>query len=77
MRGVTLNRGCIVAAGAIVTKDVPPYAILAGCPAKIIKYRFSLEQSNKLMKINWCDWDEDKIKSRIHRFYNINEFVGK
>ena len=46
MAGVTLHNGCIVAAGAVVTKDVPPYAIVGGNPARILRYRF--EESNIL-----------------------------
>jgi len=44
LKGVTIGRGAVVAAGAVVTKDVPPYAIVGGCPAKVIKYRFTPEE---------------------------------
>ena len=44
LKGVTVGRGAVVAAGALVTKDVPPYAIVGGVPAKVLKYRFTPEQ---------------------------------
>ena len=53
--GVTLSTGCIVGAGAIVTKDVPPYAIVAGIPATIIGYRFDEETREKLLRSKWWD----------------------
>ena len=56
MSGVTLHNGCVVAAGAVVTKDVPPYAIVGGNPAKILGYRFDAETVAGLQKIAWWDW---------------------
>lgn len=44
LNGVHISRGCIIAAGAVVTKDVPPYAIVGGVPAKVLKFRFNVEQ---------------------------------
>lgn len=51
--GVTIGDGAVVLAGAVVTKDVPPYAIIGGVPAKIIKYRYSKEDIEFLLKIKW------------------------
>lgn len=55
---VRIGDGAVVGGGAVVTKDVPPYAIVAGVPAKIIKYRFSEETIKELLAIKWWDWPE-------------------
>jgi hypothetical protein len=59
--GVTIGDGAVVATGAVVSKDVPPYAIVAGNPAKVIKYRFSPEQIEALLEIRWWDWPQEEI----------------
>ena len=51
LKGVTVGRGAVIAAGAVVTKNVPPYAIVGGNPAKLIKYRFTPEQIDQHEKI--------------------------
>ncbi len=61
MSGVTIWDGAVVAAGAFVTKDVPPYAIVGGNPAKIIGYRFEQHQIDALRKIAWWNWQHEKI----------------
>ena len=59
--GVNIGDGAIIGANSIVTKDVPPYAIAAGNPAKIVRYRFDEITINKLLKIKWWDFDEKEI----------------
>ena len=76
-RGIKIGDGAVVASGAVVTKDVPPYAIVGGNPAKIIKFRFSPEIIEKLLAIKWWDWDESLIKSRVNDFYDIEQFCSK
>jgi acetyltransferase-like isoleucine patch superfamily enzyme len=60
--GVTVHNGAIVGAGAIVLKDVPPYAIVVGVPAKIIRYRFNESIIKELQQLCWWDIDEKYIK---------------
>jgi virginiamycin A acetyltransferase len=82
MSGIKIGNGAIVAAGSTVTKDVPPYAIVAGNPAKVVKYRFTEEQIEKLLSISWWDWDEQKIRDNAMDMWSddidgfINKFYG-
>ena len=79
MSGVKIHNGAIVGATATVTKDVPPYAIVAGNPARIIKYRFTEKQIDSLLKISWWNWTEDRIKTEAMLLWsdNINTFIDK
>lgn len=77
MGGVTIRDGAIVAANATVTRDVPPYAIVGGLPAKVLSYRFSEAQINALLKIKWWDWPAEKIHDHASEFLDIDSFIAK
>ena len=72
---LVIGDGAIIAADSVVVKDVPPYAIVGGNPAKIIKYRFPAEIIEKLLKIKWWDWPDKKIYDNLALLENPAEFV--
>ena len=67
--GIVVGNGAVIAANALVTKDVPPYAIVAGIPAKIIKYRFKQDKIDKLIDSKWWELSLNEIKQKIN---NLN-----
>ncbi len=78
LAGVTIGDGAIIGARSMITKDVPPYAIVAGNPARVISYRFTELQITSLLKIKWWDWSRDKIiENWEHLFtmHNIDTFI--
>ena len=58
---MNIGRGAVIAAGAVVNKDVEPYSIVGGVPARLIKMRFSQEKINKLESMEWWKWDYKRI----------------
>jgi acetyltransferase-like isoleucine patch superfamily enzyme len=76
--GVTIGDGAIIGAGSVVSYDVPPYAIVAGVPAQVLRYRFALGQIEKLLKIAWWNWTDKKIVENMDYFYGKAEnFIAK
>lgn len=69
LSGVHIGQGAVVAAGAIVTKDVPPYAIVGGNPARIIKYRFSDELIEELLKVDYDKLTKEMVREHIDDLY--------
>ena len=62
MSGVTVGDGACVAANAVVTRDVAPYSIVGGVPARLIRHRFGLDQIAALLEIRWWDWPPERIR---------------
>lgn len=65
LSGVTIGDGAVVGAKTVVTKDIPPYAIVVGNPARIVKYRFKQEEIEELLKVKWWEWELEKIEKNI------------
>ncbi|RSC93652.1 CatB-related O-acetyltransferase [Tenacibaculum singaporense] len=70
MPGVTIGDGAIIASRAVVTKDVEPYTIVGGNPARAIRKRFSEEQIKKLLELKWWNWEIEKITQNIQHLTN-------
>ncbi|MBE5946753.1 MAG: DUF1792 domain-containing protein [Lachnospiraceae bacterium] len=78
MSGVTIGNGAVVAAEAVVSKDVPAYAVVAGNPAKIIGYRFDEKQIELLNLIRWWNWDKEKVVCHAGELFgDIDDFIEK
>lgn len=72
MSGVTIGDGAVIGARSIVTRDVPPYAVVVGSPARVSRKRFSDAQISKLTQIKWWNWAEQKIIDNAHLLMNTN-----
>lgn len=73
MSGITINDGAVVAARAVVTKDVAPYSIVGGVPARAVKERFPADIVEKLLRLKWWDWSDETIAQRLP-FFNSPHF---
>lgn len=71
LSGVTVNQGAVIAAGSVVTKDIPAYAIAGGNPAKVIKYRHPHEVIQRLLTIDYSKISKNDIIKKIHTWYSI------
>ena len=72
LRNVKIGDGAVVGAGAVVTKDVPPYAIVAGVPAKVLRFRFPSLVVEHLLRLKWWEWSDETINQNLELIYNTH-----
>ena len=77
MPGVNIGHGAVVGSGAVVTKDVEPYMIVGGVPAKPIRERFSREVARQLIEIAWWDWPRELLTERFAEVNDLDSFLAK
>lgn len=75
--GLHIGNGAIIASGAVVTKDIPPYAIVGGVPAKIIRFRFDDEKIKQFNELKWWDWDDKLIQKEAAFFGKTDEMIKR
>lgn len=73
--GVRIGDGAVIAAGAVVTRNVEPYAIVGGVPAKTIRYRFDEEMIRKLLEVKWWEWSIEEVERHIELLYDPEQFM--
>ena len=77
MGGVKIGSGAIIGANSVVAKDIPPYAIAVGNPARVVKYRFDLETIKKFMTIKWWYWDIEKVVANAPLMNDVEKFLSQ
>lgn len=76
-KALHIGDGAVIAAGAVVTNDVPPYAIVAGCPAKILRYRFSEQIIDRLRQEEWWNKNQQWLYEHVEKFSEPEKYITK
>ena len=74
--GITVGTGAVIAAGSVVVKDVPPYAVVGGNPAQTIRYRFTDAEIQRLLASEWWNWSMERLQRDVDTFTDINRFLS-
>ena len=82
LSGVKIGDGAVIGAESLVTKDIEPYTVVGGNPAKVIKKRFTEKEVKFLLELKWWEWEASKISDNIHilcsnDFYKLNKLIKK
>jgi hypothetical protein len=77
MPGVRIGNGAVIGSNSVVTRDVPAYAIVAGAPAKFIRWRFAPAIAQALESTAWWDWDHETLGQRLPDFNDVRVFLDK
>lgn len=76
MPGLRIGTGAVIGAGSVVTRDIPPYAIAVGNPARVIKFRFDPETRQGLLSTCWWEWDHETLNQRMaHLSGSVDQFI--
>lgn len=77
LRGVAIGDGAVVAANSVVTRDVAPYTVVGGNPARLLKPRFPAEVAEALQRSRWWDWSDQELTARLEDFHSAEAFAAK
>jgi len=76
LSGVRVGHGAVVGTRAVVTKDVPPYSVVVGNPARVVKLRFDNATVSRLLKVAWWDWSHERIGEALDQGGLLSEDIG-